>query len=98
MAEETKKEREIRLENVSLFEAWRKLIPDARTQRPIGQVWSPLGLITRIYCLNCGKNIGGVYGEPSFVHVLCDKCRDSKGGLPGMEEVKFTPDIPPTEE
>lgn len=89
---------EILRENADRFATWLKLIPDSRMRRSVGQVSSPIGLITRIYCLNCGKNCGGVYGEPAFTHVLCDACRDRLGGLPGMEEVKFEPDVQPKEE
>jgi hypothetical protein len=88
-------DRDLSIEHVELFETWRKLLGDSRCRMPRGQIQSPLGLITPIYCLNCGRCCGGVYGTVPTTAVLCDPCRERWGGLPGFEETPFTPDVPP---
>lgn len=92
---ETKRDHEIRLENESLFEAWRKLIPDGRTRDRNGQIPSPFGLITPISCSSCGTGMGGVYGEVLHAVMLCDGCQATHGGLPELQGVYFEPDVLP---
>lgn len=90
---ESPREREIRMENESLFEVWRTLIPDGRTRARTGQIPSPLGLITPLFCASCGKGLGGVYGEVPHAVVVCDPCHATHGGLPELQAVHFEPDV-----
>jgi hypothetical protein len=83
------------MENESLFAAWRKLLPDGRPRMARGQIMSPMGLITRIFCSSCGTGMGGVYGDPQHAVLLCDRCHATHGGLPDVPSVYFEPDLSP---
>jgi len=78
-------------ENQAQFEAWRRLIPDAGCQRTQRQVWTPMGLMTLIYCTNCGAPGGAVTQHSEFVHYYCDKCKHLAAGLPEIPEPLVRP-------
>jgi hypothetical protein len=77
-----------RQEARTLYEAWWKLIPDARvspTRRRT--VWGPLGEMTDCFCVNCGRPYGLVtVAVVEHVFVLCNACFEKHGHLP-MQEV-----------
>jgi hypothetical protein len=92
---DTKLDVAIRMENESRFAVWRALVPDGRTRDRRGQIPSPLGLITPIFCSSCGAGMGGVYGDVPHAAMVCDRCHATHGGLPGVEGVYFKPDVSP---
>ena len=77
--------------NRERFEAWRKLIPDARTSSRQRQIWTPNGLMTLIYCTNCGAGGGAVTNDTPFIHFYCEKCRHLAAGLPEVPEPVVRP-------
>jgi hypothetical protein len=90
----TKQEYEIRMAREERFEAWRRLIPDSRCQRTTDRqiVATPMGLVQRIYCINCGQSGGAVTysSELPDVTYICKSCAATHGGLP-------IPEIPDAE-
>jgi hypothetical protein len=91
---DTKLDVAIRMENESRFAVWRALVPDGRTRDRRGQIPSPLGLITPIFCSSCGTGMGGVYGDVPHAAMVCDRCHATHGGIPELQAVYFTPDVP----
>lgn len=94
MSDDTR-ERERRMENEHLFAVWRALVPDGRTRDRRGQIPSPLGLITPIFCSSCGTGMGGVYGNVPHAAMICDRCHATHGGILELETMYFTPDVSP---
>jgi hypothetical protein len=92
---ETKRGYETRMENESLFAVWRRRVPDGRTRDARGQISSPLGLITPIFCSSCGTGMGGIYGEIPHAAMLCDRCHATHGGLPDVKGIYFQPAVSP---
>lgn len=85
---ETRRDYEIRMACEDSFEAWRKLAGNSRCQTPLLKgmtVDSPIGQVTRIYCLNCGVPGGAV--TPSLIDAIfiCPSCAATHGGLPVPE-------------
>ena len=85
MAEETTRAVEIRMACEERFEAWRKLLPDSRCRNRQRQRWSPLGLVTEIFCMNCGRSGGAVSNDVPDVFYVCRDCAATHGGLPVPE-------------
>ena len=79
---ETRKERERRLERASLFEAWRKLIPDSRMKTKRLEVMTPLGMAVLIFCINCGRGGGAITTNIPFADYQCPACLERFGPLP----------------
>ena len=75
---------EIQHENERRLLLWERSIPDSRLGSTKGQVMSPFGLLTPIFCINCGISCGAVYGDVTYTHALCDACGERWGGLPGV--------------
>ena len=67
-----------------LYDAWQRLIPDARLARPTGAIRSPIGSLVPCFCVNCGAS-GGYVTEASHVFYLCDGCVAQHGALPLIE-------------
>lgn len=90
--DETKREREVRLEKEDRFAAWQRLLGDSRVRglfAPRQTVASPLGEVERLYCLNCGRAGGAVTVDLQPALYICPSCAETHGGLP-------LPEIPET--
>ena len=87
---ETPRDRDIRMAYEERFEAWRKLLPDSRLRTRATTIASPIGQVTRVYCINCGRPCGAVttLPDPSVAIFLCQSCAERYGTLP-------VPEIPP---
>jgi len=56
-------------------------LPDSRTREQRGQIRTPHGLATPVYCVNCGKAQGYTYASTEFMFYLCDDCDKHGTGL-----------------
>jgi len=67
----------------TLYEAWQRLLPDSRLERPRRTIRGPLGSMEECFCVNCGRS-GGFVTEFDHEHVLylCDDCVWKHGHLP----------------
>ena len=79
---ETNEERMRRMERASLFEAWRKLIPDSRMKTKRLEVMTPMGMATLIFCINCGRGGGAITTNIQFADYQCPPCLERWGPLP----------------
>jgi len=73
-------------ENQAQFEAWKRLMPSSLLSRTQRTVWTPMGLMTLIFCSNCGASGGAITAPTEFVHYLCDDCKHLAAGLPEIPE------------
>lgn len=62
-------------------------LPDARLSSTNRNTFcGPVGLMSRVFCVNCGAPGGAVTEEwASEVFYLCDSCADKLGPLPCLQ-------------
>ena len=63
----------------------RKLIgdlPDSRPHDQRGQIRTPAGLATPVFCINCGGQFGFAFVDTAAIIYVCDECEGRHGGLP----------------
>jgi hypothetical protein len=67
----------------NLYDAWKKLLPDSRLERPRHTIRGPLGSMEECFCVNCGRP-GGFVTEDAVESVvyLCEACVFTHGHLP----------------
>jgi len=63
------------------LDALKKALPDSRPREQRGQIRTPHGLASPIYCANCGKFKGYVFVSTEFMFYLCDDCDRFGNGL-----------------
>lgn len=57
-------------------------LPDSRPREKRGQIRTPRGMATPVYCVNCGKQFGFAYASTEFILYICDACEKAGGALP----------------
>lgn len=73
-------------------EAVRRIIgpdlPDSRPREQRGQILTPFGWATPVYCVNCGKPYGFAFVDTTHILYICDDCEDRCGvpDLPVVDE------------
>ncbi len=79
---ESPKAYEKRMAQAEAFDAWKRLMGDSRCREQV-LVPSPIGLVVRLYCLNCGRPGGAVRADPQRGEALyiCRECAATHGGL-----------------
>lgn len=55
-----------------------EILPDSRLKHngtPKGRIFTPMGTLVPVYCVNCGKDGGLCYEEnTTYLFYLCDPC------------------------
>jgi hypothetical protein len=64
-------------------------LPDARLRKCNRKTFQgQFGLMSRVYCVNCGKPGGMITEElAATVYLVCDNCVDRMGAVPGAVQV-----------
>lgn len=57
------------------------IAPDCRSREQRGQIQTPFGLATPVFCANCGKKSGYVFADTSYYFHLCNDCDPHGRGL-----------------
>ncbi len=57
-------------------------LPDSRPKVQRGQIRTPKGNATPVFCINCGGQFGFAYVDTAAIVYLCDECEKVGGGLP----------------
>lgn len=62
--------------------------PDCRPKDQRGQIRTPHGLATPVFCANCGMPNGFAYVDTSHIFYLCNDCEEKHGllDLPTVDE------------
>jgi hypothetical protein len=56
-------------------------LPDSRPRDQRGQIRTPRGNATPVFCANCGKPAGFAYVSTEFIIFICDACEQAGGAL-----------------
>lgn len=66
----------------------RRVVPDSRPRERRGEIRTPHGNASPIYCANCGKFAGYCFAATDFMFYLCDGCDHAGTGidLPVVDE------------
>jgi hypothetical protein len=56
-------------------------IPDSRPKVQRGQILTPLGWATPVFCVSCGAPGGFAFVDTTFILYLCPDCEKFGGGL-----------------
>lgn len=63
------------------MEATKKALPDSRARVARGEIRTPFGTATPVYCVSCGKDAGYTFASTEFMFYLCDECDIYGNGL-----------------
>lgn len=63
------------------IEALKKALPDSRSAARRGEIRTPHGNASPVYCANCGKFKGYTFASTEFMFYLCDDCDRHGTGL-----------------
>lgn len=63
------------------IERLRLAVPDSRPRTPTGDLKTPLGNATKVFCANCGKFGGYCLVDTKFLMYLCNDCDHVGDGL-----------------
>lgn len=66
---------------MELIEVVQEVAPDCRSRAQRGQIRTPMGLATPVFCANCGKDGGYTYADTTFMFYLCGDCDKHGNGL-----------------
>lgn len=62
-----------------VMDAVKKAFPDSRTKAQRGQIQTPMGLASPVYCASCGRFAGYTFASTEFMFYLCDGGCDKYG-------------------
>lgn len=57
-------------------------LPDSRPREQRGQILTPHGNATPVYCINCGRQDGYAFVPTESIICVCAECEKKCGGLP----------------
>jgi NAD-dependent SIR2 family protein deacetylase len=57
-------------------------LPDSRPADQRGQIRTPQGNATPVYCINCHRQFGYAWMSTEKIVYVCDECEKKHGGLP----------------
>lgn len=57
-------------------------LPDSRPKVRRGDIRTPHGNATPVFCANCGRASGFAFVDTTRILYLCDECEAKHGGLP----------------
>jgi hypothetical protein len=63
------------------LELLKKALPDSRSTARRGEIRTPLGNASPIYCANCGAFAGYTFVNTEFMFYLCEGCDHHGTGL-----------------
>lgn len=61
--------------------ATKKALPDSRAREARGEIRTPFGTATPVFCASCGKDAGFTFASTEFMFYLCDECDVYGSGL-----------------
>jgi hypothetical protein len=64
-----------------IIEAAKATFPDSRSKEDRGQIATPYGLASKVYCADCGRFSGYVFGDVSLMFYLCNSCDKTGTGI-----------------
>ena len=61
--------------------ATKKAMPESRARVARGEIRTPLGTATPVFCASCGGKAGFTFASTDFMFYLCDECDVYGSGL-----------------
>jgi len=56
-------------------------LPDCRSREQRGQIRTPFGLASPVYCASCGRMNGYTFADTAHLFYLCNDCDEYGAGL-----------------